>query len=65
MIPIGANSKTAENLTDISSFDLDLQPSDEEWMSHVAEFADYMAEARGFLPVYELDKWLASEAEEQ
>lgn len=65
MIPIGANSKTAENPTDIFPSGLDLQPSDEEWISHVAEFADYKAEARGFILGYKLNDWLAAEAEEQ
>ncbi|MDP1637262.1 MAG: DUF2934 domain-containing protein [Candidatus Nitrotoga sp.] len=65
MIPIGANGKTAENPPDISPFDLDLQPSDEEWISRIAEFADYKAEARGFLLGYELNDWLAAEAEGQ
>lgn len=65
MNPIGANSTSAENPTDISSSDLDLQPSDEERISRIAESAYYKSEARGFSPGYELDDWLAAEAEEQ
>ena len=65
MNPIGANSKTAEIPTDIFPSDLDLQPSDDEWISRITEFADYKADARGFLLGYELNDWLAAEAEEK
>lgn len=65
MNAIEANSKTAENPTDISPSNLDLQPGGEELISRIAESAYYMAEARGFSPGYELDDWLAAEAEEQ
>lgn len=65
MNSIEANSKTAENSTDISPSDLDLQPSDEERISHIAESAYFKAEARGFSPCYELDDWLSAEAEDQ
>lgn len=65
MNSIEANSETAENRTDISPPDIDLQPSDEERISRIAESAYYRAEARGFSPGYELDDWLAAEAEEQ
>ncbi len=65
MNTIGANSMSAEYTTDISMSDLDLQSSDERQISRIAESAYYKAEARGFLPGYELDDWLAAEAEEQ
>ena len=65
MNPIGVNSKTAENPTDISPSDLDLQSSDEERISRITGSAYYKAEARGFSPGNELDDWLAAEAEEQ
>jgi hypothetical protein len=65
MDTIGANSDTAENQTDISQSDIDLQPSDEERISRIAESAYYKAETRGFSPGCELDDWLAAEAEEQ
>jgi hypothetical protein len=65
MNSIEENSKTAENPTDISPSDIDLQPSDEERISRIAESAYYKAEARGFSPGCELDDWLAAEAEEQ
>ena len=65
MNTIGANSMSAEYTTNISMSDLDLQSSDEKQISRIAESAYYKAEARGFLPGYELDDWLAAEAEEQ
>jgi hypothetical protein len=65
MDTIGANSDTAENQTDISQSDIDLQPGDEERISRIAESAYYKAETRGFSPGCELDDWLAAEAEEQ
>ncbi len=65
MNPNEENSKITENPTDTSSSDLDLQPSDEKRISRIAESAYYKAEARGFSPGYELDDWLAAEAEEQ
>jgi len=65
MNPNEENSKTTDNPTDISSSDLDLLPSDEKRISRIAESAYYKAEARGFSPGYELDDWLAAEAEEQ
>jgi hypothetical protein len=65
MDTIGAISETAENQTDISQSDIDLQPSDEERISRIAESAYYKAETRGFSPGCELDDWLAAEAEEQ
>ncbi len=65
MNTIGANSMSAEYTTNISMSDLDLQSSDERQISRIAESAYYKAEARGFLPGYELDDWLAAEAEEQ
>ena len=65
MNPLRANSKIAENSTLIIPSDLDLQPSDEERLSHIAESAYYKAEARGFSPGYEIEDWLAAEAEEK
>lgn len=65
MNPIKANNNTAENPTNITPFDLALQPIDEERLSHIAESAYYKAEARGFFPGYELEDWLAAEAEEK
>ena len=62
MYTLGANSNAAENLTDISPSDLDLQPSDEERLSHIAESAYCKAVARGFSSGYELDDWVAAEA---
>ncbi|MEQ1742853.1 MAG: DUF2934 domain-containing protein [Candidatus Nitrotoga sp.] len=64
MNSIEANSNTAENSTDISPSDLDLQPSDGERISRIAESAYYKAEAREFSPGYEFDDWLTAEAEE-
>lgn len=63
MNTIGANSMSAEYTTNISMSDLDLQSSDERQISRIAESAYYKAEARGFLLGYELDDWLAAEAE--
>ena len=51
---IGANSKTAENQSDITPIDLALQPNYEERLSHIAESAYYKPEARGFFYRYEL-----------
>jgi len=65
MNPNEENSKTTENPTDTSSSDVDLQPSDEKRLSRIAESAYYKAEARGFSSGFELDDWLAAEAEEQ
>jgi len=65
MNPNEENSKTTDNPTDISSSDLDLLPSDEKRISRIAESAYYKAEARGFSSGFELDDWLAAEAEEQ
>jgi len=62
MYTLGANSNAAENPTDISPSDLDLQPSDEERLSHIAESAYCKAVARGFSFGYELDDWVAAEA---
>jgi hypothetical protein len=64
---IGANSKTAENPTNITPSSPTLQPSDKdkERLSNIADSAYYKAESRGFSPGYELDDWLAAEAEEK
>lgn len=67
MNSIGANSKTAENPTNITPSSPTLQPSDKdkERLSNIADSAYYKAESRGFSPGYELDDWLAAEAEEK
>ena len=67
MNSIGANSKTAENPTNITPSNPILQPSDKDKkrLSIIAESAYYKAEARGFSAGYELDDWLAAEAEEK
>ena len=67
MNSIGANSKTAENQTNITPSSPTLQPSDKdkERLSNIAESAYYKAESRGFSSGYELDDWLAAEAEEK
>lgn len=62
MNTLGANNNAAENPIDISPSDLDLQPSDEERLSHIAESAYCKAVARGSSPGYELDGWLAAKA---
>lgn len=62
---LGANSNTAENPTDISPSYLDLQPSNEKRLLHIAESAYCKAVARGFSPGCELDGWLATEAEKK
>lgn len=65
MNPFKAASKTAKNLTLITPTNPALQQNNEERLSHIAESAYYKAEARGFSPGYELDDWLAAEAEEK
>ncbi|MDP3609324.1 MAG: DUF2934 domain-containing protein [Methylophilus sp.] len=65
MNPLKATSNTAKNLTLITPSDPALQQSNEERLSHIAESAYYKAEARGFSSGYELDDWLAAEAEEK
>lgn len=62
---LGANSNTAENPTDISPSYLDLQPSNEKRLLHIAKSAYCKAVARGFSSGYELDDWLVAEAEEK
>ncbi len=65
MSSVRANSKAAKKLTDIFPADHDSLPCDKNRISRIAESAYYKAEARGFLPGYELDDWLAAEAEEE
>lgn len=58
-------SKVSSNPAPTTAIELESHPGNEDRSSRIAVSAYYRAEARGFSPGYELEDWLAAEAEEK
>ena len=60
-----AQSQATSNTAPTAALELNPKPGNEDRLSRIAVSAYYKAEARGFLPGYELEDWLGAEAEEK